>query len=292
MDEWQAIREEIDRQLYLADPERLLRRIETLDRIERLLFERAGVQPTNARASADDAVDDARALQARLDAENEALYAKVRAEIRCSGRSVQLMAWLPTLAAAARQATAAADRYDALDDLASGILRLPAPADVGAPGNEMVFYQPTPARHIFDLIERAALTERDVVVDLGSGMGHVPLFVAACTPARTIGIEIEPAYVDSARRCADALNLTRATFVAQDARCADLRQGTLFYLYTPFSGAILRAVLDALAAQARHRPIRVCTFGPCVERIAQEHWLESADATDAQRVCVFRSNTC
>ena len=69
-------------------------------------------------------------------------------------------------------------------------------------------------------------------------------------------------------------------------------QGTLFYLYTPFAGSILRAVLAALAAQARQRPIRVCTFGPCVRTIAQERWLDPEDGADAQRICFFRSNFC
>jgi len=286
MDEWQAIRDEIDQQRGLDDPDRLLGRIGTLERIERLLFERSGAH----RAPADDTIEHARELQACIEAENEAFYAQIRDEIRRGGPSRRLRAWLPAFAACARRGAQAADCYDALDDLASGILQPPPPSvDARALADEMVFYQPTPARHIFDLIDRTALSERDVLVDLGSGMGHVPLLVAACTPARTIGIEIEPAYVDCARRCAADLNLARATFVAQDARDADLISGTLFYLYTPFSGSILRAVLDALAAQARERPIRVCTFGPCVARVAQERWLDAVDGVDAQRICMFRS---
>jgi len=292
MNEWQAIRDAIDRLRGLDEPERLLRRIESCERIERVLFARSEALVTDACGGADGAeIDRGVELKARLEAENEAMYAQIRGEIRSSGRSAQLKTWLPALAAAARQGAPAGDRYDALDDLASGILRLEPPvAEVGAPGNEMVFYQPTPARHIFDLIERAALTERDVLVDLGSGLGHVPLLVAACTPARTVGIEIESAYVASARCCAAGLDLARASFVAQDARCADFTQGTLFYLYTPFSGSILRAVLDALAAQAQRRPVRVCTFGPCVMSVAQERWLEAEDDVDAQRICLFRSN--
>src|SRR6201999_1757176 len=132
----------------------------------------------------------------------------------------------------------------------------------------MVAYQPTPARHIFDLIRRTKLDAEDVFIDLGSGLGHVPLLIATCTKARAIGIELEPPYVECARRCARELNLTNANFLSEDVRETDLSSGTVFYLYTPFRGAILRTVLDQLHAQAKKLAIRVCTFGPCTPIVA------------------------
>jgi hypothetical protein len=42
----------------------------------------------------------------------------------------------------------------------------------------MVPYQPTPVRHILHLIAAAMVAEDDVFVDLGSGLGHVPLLVS------------------------------------------------------------------------------------------------------------------
>ena len=156
---------------------------------------------------------------------------------------------------------------------------------------EMVFYQPTPARVIFDLIDRIELTTRDVLVDLGSGLGHIPLLAGICTGARCIGIELEPAYVDSARRSARALNLTRVTFVQQDSRAADFSSGTVFYLYTPFTGTILRAVLDSLRREAASREIRVCAFGPCASIVAVEPWLQIVGPLEANRATIFRSRS-
>ena len=43
---------------------------------------------------------------------------------------------------------------------------------------EMVAYQPTPARHAFDMIGRAGLREGDVLFDLGAGLGHVSMLAA------------------------------------------------------------------------------------------------------------------
>jgi precorrin-6B methylase 2 len=153
----------------------------------------------------------------------------------------------------------------------------------------MVFYQPTPARHIFQMLARLALGEDDVLIDLGSGLGHVPLLVAIATPARSIGVEWQGAYVAAARQCAQELGLARARFVQGDAREADLSAGTVFYLYTPFGGDMLRAVLDRLQVEARRRPIRVCTLGPCTQSVARESWLQPLDASRLDRPAIFHS---
>jgi hypothetical protein len=153
----------------------------------------------------------------------------------------------------------------------------------------MVFYQPTPARHVFDLIRRVGLAAHDVFVDLGSGLGHVPLLAAICTAAQCIGIEREAAYVDCFRRSAEALHLSRVTCIEQDARAADLSSGTVFYLYTPFTGAVMRSVLDGLRREATGRRIRIATYGPCTSVISGEPWLEVVGALDHRRVVLFRS---
>jgi len=180
--------------------------------------------------------------------------------------------------------------YDYLDDLLSGILQFQplAPALV-QPDPEMVAYQPTPARHIFDFLRRIALTEHDSFIDLGSGLGHVTLLASICSRATCTGIELEPSYIECARTSARSLNLHNSRFIQADARAADFSRATVFYLYTPFSGAILRAVLDALRHQALIRPIRLCTFGPCTPRIAQEPWLTSAGPVETDRLAIFRT---
>jgi predicted RNA methylase len=229
------------------------------------------------------------AMVRRLEAANGACYETLRRAIR-QGEGAERLHELVAHAPAAA-AMVDGDRYDHLDALVSGILQFAEPdAEIAEIEAEMVFYQPTPARHIFDLFARTALTKHDVLVDLGSGLGHVPLLAAICTPARSIGVEREAAYVECARSTVLALNLARATFVRQDARDADLSTGTVFYLYTPFSGAILRHVLDALRRQAVARSIRVCTYGPCTSVVAAEEWLEAIGDVDNGRIAIFRSH--
>jgi len=182
--------------------------------------------------------------------------------------------------------------YDYLDELISGVLQLEEPNEATIQReSEKVFYQPTPARHIFDLIGRTALTEADVLIDLGSGLGHVPLMVPICTPVRSIGIEVEATYVERAEQCAQKLNLNKVTFIHQDARAADLSAGTVFYLYTPFTGSILSHVLALLRREAETRRIRICTYGPCTPVVAEESWLETTAAPETDRIALFHSRS-
>jgi hypothetical protein len=110
-----------------------------------------------------------------------------------------------------------------------------------------------------------------------------------CTSGCSVEIEVEGAYVDCARQSAYELNLNNVTFIQQDAREVDLSKGTVFYLYTPFLGTILREVLDLLRREAVSREIRVCTFGPCTPTVGEERWLEPIEPPEAGRVAVFRS---
>lgn len=227
-------------------------------------------------------------LCADLEAANRDLYRSLREEIRRGAGAKALSAWAPAPHSDAREDDG--QRYDFLDALLSGVLQIDEPAaDVAELEPEMVFYQPTPARHIFDMIDRTGLHERDVLVDFGSGLGHVPLLAAICTGAHCVGIEREAAYVDCAARCAQALGLANARFVRQDAREADLSAGTVFYLYTPFTGAMLGEMLARLKREADARAIRIATLGPCTPVVAREPWLRSDDAPKPDRPVVFRS---
>ncbi|MEI7037836.1 methyltransferase domain-containing protein [Fulvimonas yonginensis] len=227
---------------------------------------------------------DVQALWRRLDRADAALHRRLRAAVRAGAGPRLLEHWR-----AETEAPPGGEGYDALDELVAGVLRSPDPGEVPALPPEMVFYQPTPARHVLDMLLRLNLHAGDVLVDLGAGLGHVPLLAAACTAARAVGIEIAPAYVASARSAARALGLDRAHFLAQDARAADLSTGTVFFLYTPFRGTVLRAMLDALRAEAAHRNLRLCSFGPCTLALADEPWLRTDAPPVADRVALFHA---
>jgi len=228
----------------------------------------------------------AEAIRTRLEAANSTVYEKIRRDIR-QGRGEEALAhWVPPAE------ICAGEKYDYRDEVIAGVFQFEEPpAQILQRNPEMVAYQPTPVRHIFDLFHRTSLTQHDVLIDLGSGLGHVALLTSICTRARAMGIELEPAYVRIARQTAESLKLKSVTFIERDARSADLTEGTVFYLYTPFKGTILGNVLDSLRREAAHRKIRICTYGPCTMTIANEPWLEPLDTPQPDRISIFRSHS-
>ncbi|MEI7769433.1 MAG: hypothetical protein WCI67_05565 [Chloroflexales bacterium] len=253
----------------LADPADLAGRADLLDALELWLAAH--------EAPPDDLARWAVALRDRAESMDAALAAGIRARIIADGHiSAGLRDDLRRYATGrpAQGGRDADDQYDSLDALICRALGIAAPAGPIAdlpPG--MVAYQPTPARWLLDLADVAKITAQDLVVDIGAGLGQVATMVTLLSGARTLGIEIEPAYVAVARSCAAGLGLSRVSFRAEDALRADLSDGTLFYIYTPLIGARLEQLLARLRREADARPIRVCAYGPCVATVAAQGWL-------------------
>jgi Histone methylation protein DOT1 len=236
----------------------------------------------------------AKALRLQLEAANSELYQSVRSDIVRGERPRALLQWLEDAASDdERKSPLPGLGFDYRDELVSGVLQLLEPCEPNLHASpEMVPYQPTPVRHILHLIAAAAIAEDDVFVDLGAGLGHVPLLVSMIAGARSFGVEVEAAYVASAQKCAQSLHLGRVQFIAQDARDADLSHGTVFYLYSPFKGSILADVLSALRKESMRRPIKICSLGPCTQRISKETWLKASALSDTGRVTVFDTLWC
>jgi hypothetical protein len=272
--------EELERNRVLDEPRHLRQRFEALDDLDAYLSDGQPIEPAlRHRAST---------LHARLESVNFRLYESIRRDIQGGAGRDRLVEWMADLNVAANLVKGSG--YDHLDELVGGILQFEEPSVEIVPlESEMVPYQPTPARHILDFIGRTALTDRDFLIDLGSGLGQVTLMASICSSANCTGIEREPSYVDCAWKSARSLNLNNVRFIRGDARAADLSSGTVFYLFTPFTGAILRDVLNSLRQEAVRRKIRICTFGPCTRVVAEAHWLSVLGPTDANRVALFRS---
>lgn len=241
------------------------------------LLELHGLGQLDARADA---------LKLQLEAANDRMVQRLAARIH-DGRYTRA----GLARALARFATN--DRthdYDVLDLLLASLFDAgPQPHEHVELEAEMVAYQPTPGRAILDLIDRAELRSADVFVDLGSGLGWVVLLVACLTDARAIGIELEPTYCEFARSVARRLKLGRAAFVAEDARTAPLQCATVYFMYTPFRGAMLQRVLERLQMEATQRTIRVCSYGPCTAELARLPWLapRGAHAIRDDEIVIF-----
>ena len=273
----------------LFQPDQICRRLEALDLLDACFP--GGPEPVPGDASDVTALFlRARGLADRMEAVNGELYQAIRRSIQHRAGLDALFRWMPNASMEVEREPVKGMGYDSLDELIAGVFAFEKPGSQSASiDSEMVFYQPTPARHILSLIRLTALDATDVLVDLGSGLGHVSLLVAVCTPARSIGIEMHASYVECARLCAQKLRLDRVAFVHGDARAADFSNGTVFYLHTPFTGSVLRSVLQRLRPEAASRPIRICTYGPCTAVVARERWLHAGTATETDQIAVFTS---
>lgn len=220
-----------------------------------------------------------------LEAVDRQLYDALRERIRAGEGRAALAPWLDV-------GFPSGQHYDPLDALIAGVLALDEPLPGPGPlPAEMVFYQPTPARHIVDGIARAGIAANDTVLDLGAGLGHVPLLAHVLTGARCRGVERDEAYVEVARRAAAALGLSDVRFDEGDARDADVADIDVFYLFTPFVGTVLRDVAAKIEKEAGKRAVRIVALGPCTRTFARMPWLVSDDPDPeaAERIVVFRS---
>ena len=271
-------------------------RVEAIDLIEFRIIDRIeNMLPTTGQVQELSALKQrAEMLKKRLEAINDRSLRRLRAKI-ASGNFTgadlerQLDQYVES---SSTESTQDQVGYDSLDVFVSGLLRTgAAPQETKEREPEMVFYQPTPVRIVLELIEKANFSEDDVFYDLGSGLGQVPIVISLLTGVRAKGIEFEPAYCDYARQCARKLNLSRVEFIIVDAREADYSDGTIFFMYTPFVGALLQEVLEKLEGEARERMIRIYTYGPCTAQVSNQNWLRRVDhgASSVYRLAAFRS---
>jgi SAM-dependent methyltransferase len=116
----------------------------------------------------------------------------------------------------------------------------------------------------------APVTAEDVFVDLGAGLGKVVLLAHLLVGATARGVELQPDLVLRARAAAAKCGAD-VRFELGDARQADLEDGTVFFLYVPFTGPVLAEMLERLRSIASRRAIVVCTLGLDLDRDAP--WL-------------------
>jgi SAM-dependent methyltransferase len=93
-------------------------------------------------------------------------------------------------------------------------------------------YVPTPLPVVERMLELARVGKDDVVYDLGSGDGRIPIVAAQRYGARGVGIEINPVWVRDARAIAERLGVAdRVAFRIEDLFTTDLREATVVTLY-------------------------------------------------------------
>jgi hypothetical protein len=113
-------------------------------------------------------------------------------------------------------------------------------------------FVPTPHAAVAAMLDVAEVGASDMVYDLGSGDGRIPI-AAARRGARAVGIDIDPRRIDEARANAEEAGVTdRVRFIRGDLFELDLSPATVITLYLlPRLNLRLRPTLLALAPGTR-----------------------------------------
>lgn len=113
-----------------------------------------------------------------------------------------------------------------------------------------VIFLPTPPETVAEMLRLAKLKPGDVLYDLGSGDGRIPIAAARDYGVRAVGIDIDPALVAKAQEHARQAGVTdRVTFRQADLFHANISEASVVTLY--LSNALNERLLPKLLRELR-----------------------------------------
>jgi ribosomal protein L11 methylase PrmA len=122
--------------------------------------------------------------------------------------------------------------------LAAAVLAAPALARAQAPATQTptrrpdVIYVPTPQEVVDAMLQVAKVTKNDVVYDLGTGDGRIPVTAAKTYGARGVGIDIDPQRIKEATENVQANGVgDRVRIIQGDLFEANISEATVVTLY-------------------------------------------------------------
>jgi predicted RNA methylase len=129
-----------------------------------------------------------------------------------------------------------------------------------------VAFIPTPESVAYEMLALANVTASDVVYDMGSGDGRIPIYAAQKYGARGIGVELDPRLVEISRQVArDSALANRVRFVEGDLLTTSLSDASVVTLFlSEDMNAKLEAKLRALRPGTRivSRQFLIGTWAP------------------------------
>jgi SAM-dependent methyltransferase len=179
--------------------------------------------------------------------------------LRAGARKARAAIEAGTLRGAALLEQILAVPYVERDAWVDEALGFPPPPPDGDLPHGAVPYVPCGVEEIVATVRELPLRPADALVDLGSGLGRVAILAHLLSGAAARGIELQGHLVAAARARSAELGVP-VSFVHANAGEARL-DGSVFFLYVPFSGEMLARVVQRLEEVARGGRISVCAVG-------------------------------
>lgn len=126
-------------------------------------------------------------------------------------------------------------------------------------GRERVAYQGSRYDEIREVLRIVNPRQSDVVYDLGCGYGRQSLYGALTTDSMYKGIEIVARRLQAPQKAKDKFSIGNVSFISSDVLQQDISDGTIFYLFNPFSNQTLTTVLSNLFIVAQTKTINVAS---------------------------------
>ena len=145
---------------------------------------------------------------------------------------------------------------------------------VGQPGKDVIWV-PTPPELVDKMLDLADVSEKDFLIDLGSGDGRT-VIAAAKLGAKALGIEFNPDMVELSKKKAEEAGVSNKTnFVVADLFGYDLSEATVITMFLlPDINLRLRPHLLALRPGTRivSNTFTMGEWQPDLEEMAEGNW--------------------
>lgn len=161
--------------------------------------------------------------------------------------------------------------------VAAGTPVNPAPVSPAPVKQSLAPYVPTPEDVVERMLRLAQTTGEDVVFDLGSGDGRIPIAAAKLFGARGVGVDIDPRRIEESRANAKAAGVAHLVeFRLGDALKADVSTATVVTLYMLGSGnAALRPVLTRQLRPGARIVSHAFSMGPSWPAETVDHFVSA-----------------
>lgn len=122
-------------------------------------------------------------------------------------------------------------------------------------------YDPTPYVVLEDLVKLDLISEDDVIVDYGCGLGRVGFFLNKMLGCKVIGVDHSERLLNMAYKNLESYGDTNdIVFVHSKAEEYVPRDANCFYLFNPFSTKIFRQVLRRIEESREDNPRDILIF--------------------------------
>ena len=117
------------------------------------------------------------------------------------------------------------------------------------------YYANSGGVHLEKVLRALKITERDAVIDFGSGKGGALITLSRYPFARVAGVEISPGLVTVAQRNLEKLGIRTIDMTVGDAAdFTGLDDFNYFYFFSPFPSIVMQAVMKNISNSLLRKP--------------------------------------